>query len=65
MFRINTFEIGVPPLRERPEDIMPLAKHLLRRHRSDGGDRQLFTDEAIAGTDSPTSGRAMFVNWPT
>ena len=36
MFRINTFEIRVPPLRERPQDILPLATHLLRRHRSDG-----------------------------
>ncbi len=47
MFRINTFEIVVPPLRERPEDIPMLAKHLLRRHRSDGSDQQLFTDEAM------------------
>lgn len=48
MFRINTFEIHVPALRERPEDILPLAEHLLRRHRSDGGDGQLFTEQAIA-----------------
>tara|TARA_R110002049_G_scaffold309268_1_gene519520 strand:+ start:28697 stop:30079 length:1383 start_codon:yes stop_codon:yes gene_type:complete len=48
MFRINTFEIRVPPLRERPQDIMPLATHLLRRHRSDGIDDQLFSDEATA-----------------
>lgn len=47
MFRINTFEIGVPPLRERPEDLPLLAKHLLRRHRSDGSDDQLFTTEAM------------------
>ncbi|MFK8114346.1 MAG: sigma-54-dependent transcriptional regulator [Rubripirellula sp.] len=48
MFRINTFEIGVPPLRERPEDLPLLAMHLLRRHRSDGSDDQLFTDDAMA-----------------
>ncbi|KAA1259285.1 Transcriptional regulatory protein ZraR [Rubripirellula obstinata] len=47
MFRINTFEINVPPLRQRPEDIATLAKHLLRRHRSDGSDEDLFTDEAM------------------
>jgi DNA-binding NtrC family response regulator len=29
MYRINSFEIALPPLRERPEDIEPLAKHLL------------------------------------
>ncbi|MGI9471990.1 MAG: sigma-54-dependent transcriptional regulator [Rubripirellula sp.] len=47
MFRINTFEIGVPPLRERPEDFPLLATHLLRRHRSDGSDDVLFTDAAM------------------
>ena len=47
MFRINTFEIGVPALRERPEDIPVLARHLLRRHRSDGSDDALFTDLAM------------------
>ena len=47
MFRINTFEINVPPLRERPEDVGTLAKHLLRRHRSDGTDDGLFTDAAM------------------
>ncbi len=48
MFRINTFEIHVPSLRQRVDDIEPLAKHLLRRHRKDGADDQLFSDEAIA-----------------
>ena len=47
MFRINTFEIRVPPLRERTEDIVTLARHLLRRHRTDGSDEDLFTKEAM------------------
>lgn len=47
MFRINTFEIGVPALRERTEDIPVLARHLLRRHRSDGSDDALFTGSAM------------------
>lgn len=47
MFRINTFEIAVPALRERPEDIETLATHLLRRHRSDGTVGELFTEEAM------------------
>lgn len=46
MFRINTFEVHVPPLRERPDDIMPLARHLLRRHRNDGNEDKLFTPQA-------------------
>ncbi|WP_182865068.1 sigma-54-dependent transcriptional regulator [Rhodopirellula sp. JC639] len=48
MFRINTFEVHVPPLRDRSDDIMPLAVHLLRRHRNDGDDDALFTPQAEA-----------------
>ncbi|HSQ23810.1 MAG TPA: sigma-54 dependent transcriptional regulator [Pyrinomonadaceae bacterium] len=32
MFRLNTVEIHLPPLRERREDIEPLAEHFLRQH---------------------------------
>ncbi|MFK7766102.1 MAG: sigma-54-dependent transcriptional regulator [Mariniblastus sp.] len=32
MYRINTFEIQLPPLRDRMEDIASLAQHLLARH---------------------------------
>lgn len=28
-FRLNVIEIAVPPLRERPDDILPLAEHFL------------------------------------
>jgi DNA-binding NtrC family response regulator len=31
LFRLNTVEIRLPPLRERPEDIPPLAAHFLGR----------------------------------
>lgn len=34
LFRLNTVEIHLPPLRERREDIMPLAMHFLNRNRS-------------------------------
>ena len=30
-FRLNVFEIHLPPLRQRREDIVPLAEHFLRR----------------------------------
>ena len=32
LFRLNTVEINLPPLRERREDIEPLAEHFLRGH---------------------------------
>ena len=31
-YRISTLSILVPPLRERAEDILPLAEHFIRRH---------------------------------
>jgi DNA-binding NtrC family response regulator len=32
LFRLNTVEIHLPPLRERREDILPLAAHFLAEH---------------------------------
>ncbi|AMD90987.1 sigma-54-dependent Fis family transcriptional regulator [Desulfovibrio fairfieldensis] len=32
-YRISTLNILVPPLRERPEDILPLAEYFIQRHR--------------------------------
>ena len=32
LFRLNTIEIAIPPLRERPEDIPALAEHFLAAH---------------------------------
>jgi DNA-binding NtrC family response regulator len=32
LFRLNTIEIHLPPLRDRPEDITPLATSFLARH---------------------------------
>ncbi len=29
-YRLNVIEVTVPPLRQRPADILPLAEHLLR-----------------------------------
>lgn len=50
MYRINTFEINLPPLRERIDDVPDLALHLLARFRK-GGEAQLADDavEALRG----------------
>ncbi len=48
MFRINTFEIHLPPLRERAEDIPELAAHLLARFRPAAKPREeSFAPEAL------------------
>lgn len=48
MFRINTFEIHVPALRERMEDVMHLARHLYLRHRPEHASiENVFADETI------------------
>jgi len=33
LFRLNTIQIALPPLRERRDDIMPLANNFLRQHQ--------------------------------
>jgi len=49
MFRINTFEISLPPLRARLEDIPELAEHLYRRFRPQANpDEKHFSPEALA-----------------
>lgn len=48
MFRINTFEIHLPPLRARVADIPALAAHLYRRFRPNTpDDGSPFTTEAL------------------
>ncbi len=52
LFRINTFEIQLPALRERIEDIPALAQHLLLRCRPDQPPNQVaFTPECIASLE--------------
>jgi DNA-binding NtrC family response regulator len=58
LFRLNTIELHLPPLRERREDIAPLAQHFLRRHAQryrkalsgfDPGAMQLLLDHPWPG----------------
>ena len=47
-FRINTFEIHLPSLRDRKDDIPPLARHMLSRHATrKGGPIPSFTQSAL------------------
>ena len=49
LFRLNTIEVRLPPLRERREDILPLAQYFLRRHAQRYGKSLTgFSNEAIA-----------------
>jgi DNA-binding NtrC family response regulator len=49
MYRVNTFEIELPPLRDRLDDIPELAEHLLGRFRAKCGPTgQQVADDAIA-----------------
>jgi len=47
-YRINTFTLSLPPLRERPEDLLPLAQHLLDSimARKGGGPRKRLSRAA-------------------
>ena len=37
LYRINTIRLSLPPLRERPDDILPLAERFLRRNADASG----------------------------
>lgn len=52
LYRINTVTLVVPPLRERREDIVGLAQHLLHRVRGAGSPLRTFSDTAIAQLQS-------------
>ncbi len=53
MFRINTFEIQLPALRDRIDDIPKLAAHLLRRYRPNVRlEEELFSPDAIKQLES-------------
>jgi DNA-binding NtrC family response regulator len=45
-FRLNVIPIQISPLRDRREDILPLAQHFLSRHAADAGRRLRLTSQA-------------------
>lgn len=47
-FRVNTFEIRLPTLRDRADDVKQLAQHLIDRHRSKhGGESVTLSKDAV------------------
>jgi len=48
-YRLNTFPLEIPPLRERPADVAALARHFLRRAAKEFGKGSVeLTAEAVA-----------------
>jgi DNA-binding NtrC family response regulator len=63
LFRLNTVEITVPPLRDRPDDILPLAHHFLAQYARKYGDRtrsfSAATETALLDYEWPGNVRAL------
>jgi len=57
LFRLNTIEIHLPPLRERREDVVALASHFLATYAARYG-------KALAGFDSAATQALLEYGWP-
>jgi DNA-binding NtrC family response regulator len=57
LYRVNVYPIRIPPLRERVEDIEPLAEHLLRRFAA-------LHDKRVAGFTDRALGAMRSYPWP-
>jgi DNA-binding NtrC family response regulator len=60
-FRLNVIEIAVPPLRDRPDDILPIAQHLLARMCAPGAALPLSrtAEDALLGHAWPGNVREL------
>jgi DNA-binding NtrC family response regulator len=61
-FRLNVIPVPLAPLRERCEDILPLARHFLARHAAEAGRRLGFapeTERALAAHRWPGNVREL------
>jgi DNA-binding NtrC family response regulator len=58
LYRLNTVEIHLPPLRDRPEDIAALAMHFMKREASK------YRKKKLAGIDREALQALMEHPWP-
>jgi DNA-binding NtrC family response regulator len=56
-YRINVFPIQIPPLRERPGDVLPLAQHFIERSRRELG-------RNVTGLSRAAIGKLLAYSWP-
>lgn len=63
LFRLNTVEITIPPLRERRDDILPIARHFAATYAKKYGKAartfSIPAEEALLGYDWPGNVRAL------
>lgn len=56
-YRISTLKITIPPLRERPGDIMQLVDHFIKRHAA-------FTKSTVEDLPQETTDTILNYSWP-
>ncbi len=56
-YRINVFPVFIPPLRERPEDILPLTEHFLRMFSKE-------YDRPVRRISTPAIDLLLQYHWP-
>ncbi len=57
LYRVNTFTVSVPPLRQRREEILPLAREFIRRANLSHG-------RSVAGLSSTAAAALEGYGWP-
>ncbi len=57
LYRLNTVEIGLPPLRDRKEDVLPLAAHSLGLYAT-------RYEKKLSGFDQPAQSALLAHTWP-